>query len=248
MSARLLYRRFAQYYDLLHSDKDYRREVARLVMLIRRFKLSSGRDLLDVACGTGRHLSFFKRRFRCVGVDLHPAMLRVARSKVPGVRFVRGDMRSFRLGTRFDVVTCLYSSITYVRTVPKLRSTIANFVHHLKPGGVLLIEPYFTPGSFKPGSHITTRASRGVTITRIAISRRRGNFASRKSVTVVAAGGGDLALFRETRNAPLFTGQQMLSAMRAAGLRAHVLRIQHIGPWGLYVGVKPGIQPPSTVA
>ena len=209
-----------------------------MVKLIRRFGTSSGRDLLDVACGTGSHLSFFKHRFRCVGVDVHADMLRVARGKVPEARFIRGDMTSFRLQARFDVITCLYSSITYVRTLPRLRSTILNFADHLKPGGMLLIEPYFTPASFRPGSHVTTQTRHGITITRSATSRRRGNIARRKSVTLIIGGGKDLVLFRETRNAVLFTRRQMMSAMRAAGLRARYLKSRSIGPWGLYLGVK----------
>ncbi len=59
-------------------------------------------------------------------------------------------MLDFELGKQFDVVTCLFSSIGYVQTVPNLRRAIQNMSDHLKPGGVLMIEPWFSRTQFLP--------------------------------------------------------------------------------------------------
>ena len=77
--------------------------------------------LLDVACGTGRHLEYFVREASCVGLDIEPGLLAVAGRRCPGVELVPGDMTDFELGRTFDAVTCLFSSIGYVRTVEGLR-------------------------------------------------------------------------------------------------------------------------------
>jgi SAM-dependent methyltransferase len=55
-------------------------------------------------------------------------------------------MIDFDLGTHFDVITCLFSAIGYVKTVDRMRQAIANMARHLAPGGVLIVEPWFWPG------------------------------------------------------------------------------------------------------
>ena len=52
------------------------------------------------------------------------------------------DMTSFDLGRRFDVVTCLFSSIGYVGTAERLDQAIATMAAHLEPGGTLIVEPW----------------------------------------------------------------------------------------------------------
>ena len=48
----------ADYYDVIYDavGKDYRKEARRIHQLIRIHKKSKGKALLDVACGTGRHI------------------------------------------------------------------------------------------------------------------------------------------------------------------------------------------------
>ena len=61
-------------------------------------------------------------------------------------------MRSFDLGRRFDAVTCLFSSIGYLLTPEDLEQGIARMAAHVAPGGVLVVEPWFTPDAWRPGS------------------------------------------------------------------------------------------------
>ena len=69
----------------MYSWKDYPAEVARLEELVEGRKRSSGNRLLDVACGTGRHLELLRERYLVEGLDLDPAMLAIARERLPGV-------------------------------------------------------------------------------------------------------------------------------------------------------------------
>lgn len=93
----------------------------RLKKLISRYKKSKGRDLLDVACGTGNHLKYLKNSFSCTGTDIDEEMLSIARKKVKGVVFKKADMTTLSLNKKFDVITCLFSSIGYVKTYANLR-------------------------------------------------------------------------------------------------------------------------------
>src|SRR5580704_6923916 len=145
------YSKLAKIYDALYSFKNYEAEARRLHEIISAKKTSPDNALLDVACGTGNHLSFLRRNYSVEGIDLTPEMLEVARSRLPELTFHQGDMRTFDLGRRFDVVTCLFSSIGYMKSPLDLRAAIINMARHLQPGGVLIIEPWLTEQTWQPG-------------------------------------------------------------------------------------------------
>jgi SAM-dependent methyltransferase len=66
--------------------------------------------VLDVACGTGRVTELLVREgFGAVaGTDVSPAMLDVARRRLPGVEFFPGDATRLPVDDRsFDAVTCI---------------------------------------------------------------------------------------------------------------------------------------------
>jgi SAM-dependent methyltransferase len=206
--------------------------------VIRRHKRSAGRTLLDVACGTGGHLAFLKRDYVVEGLDREPRLLAIARRKLPGVRFHRGDMARFSLGRRFDVVTCLFSAIGYMATRGRLRRAMANMARHLLPGGVLIIEPWLTPGAFQAGYTMGQFVEQpGVVIARFSASRRGGG-QSVVQFHYLVAGRGRITHFTERHRLGLFTFPQYGAALRSAGLTVTVDRIGLIGR-GLLIGVAP---------
>jgi ubiquinone/menaquinone biosynthesis C-methylase UbiE len=170
-----MYQDLAVYYDRIYSGKDYRAETAQVVSLARKFGRSRGRRWLDVACGTGRHLEFLRRRYEVTGVDLSRPMLREARRRLPKVRLLQGDMRSLDLGERFDVVSCLFSAIGYLRTEADLARAFRAFARHLVPGGVALVAPWIAPAEFRPG-HVSLDVyeDESTKIARGSFSTRRG--------------------------------------------------------------------------
>ena len=141
-----------RYYDKIYSSKNYQAEAQRLIALIQENLRSGGNQLLDVACGTGHHIEYLKEHFAVEGLDISEELLEIARQRNPDVLFHQADMIQFELGKRFDVVTCLFSSIGYVRTIENLRRAINCMAQHVKPGGVVVIEPWFTPDTWRPGT------------------------------------------------------------------------------------------------
>ncbi|GAG89663.1 unnamed protein product, partial [marine sediment metagenome] len=55
-----MYKKLAKYYDLIYHWKDYEKEAHSVKDLIKKYKKSDGNKLLDVGCGTGKHLEQFK--------------------------------------------------------------------------------------------------------------------------------------------------------------------------------------------
>ena len=172
-----MYSESADLYDLvyLNQGKDYAAEAAQIRELVQRYKKSEGNLLLDVACGTGLHAGYLREFFQVEGLDIAEDMIEAARKKYPDIPFHTGDMRGFDLGREFDVVTCLFSSIGYVADTDQLNSAIASMNRHLKPGGVLLVEPWFGPDTWKPGTIHTIFVDKPeLKIVRMNLSEQKG--------------------------------------------------------------------------
>jgi SAM-dependent methyltransferase len=145
-----MYSRWARYYDALYAFRDYAGDAARLTALIHALH-PAARTLLDVACGTGQHLRLLRESFVVEGLDANDEFFPAVALHSPGVPLHAGRMETFDLGRRFDVVTCLSSSIAFARTLPALGQTLSNLSRHLAPGGLLIVEPWFSPHNFWAG-------------------------------------------------------------------------------------------------
>jgi len=235
----LQYEELAKYYDLLYSWKDYDREARIIAGMVRRYKASAGNSLLDVGCGTGKHVQLLAALFDCVGMDSSEEMLEQARRNAKGVEFIRGDMVDFDLGRKFDVVLCLFSSIGYVRTYPRLARTLRNFAGHLTDGGVVIIEPWFTKATAKDGHvHALVQGDDALKVVRVDFTRVRGNLTVLEERFVVAERAKGVATYKGRMVLGLFEQEEFLRLMRKAGLKAKYIKRSLAPGRGLYIGVK----------
>jgi len=103
---------------------------------------------LDFACGTGRIISELEGlASRAVGLDISPAMLVEARSRVKSAELLLGN--AFEdpslLTDTFDVAT---SFRFFPNADPALRARAADFLHErVKPGGLLIVNNHQNAGS-----------------------------------------------------------------------------------------------------
>lgn len=149
-----MFRRSQGLYDAIYAWKDYRAKVDKLLSIIRD-RAPAARTLLDVACGTGKHLELLREHYEVEGVDVDPEMIAIAGERLgEGVPLHVADMTGLALGRTFDVVTCLFSSIAYVQTDDGLRQAAASMARHTAPGGLVIIEPWFTPDAWEE-RHVT---------------------------------------------------------------------------------------------
>jgi SAM-dependent methyltransferase len=235
-----LYTLSAQYYDIIYNLKDYAQETQTLLRLIETHKPdgASFKTLLDVACGTGGHLVFLARHFECAGLDLEPALLAIARAKLPSLPFHQGDMRDFDLGQQFDLVTCLFSAIGYVKTSAGLQQGISNMARHVAPGGMLIVEPWFTPETFIAGHlHLDTVEKPGYKLARMSVSKIIDGVSVIDLHHLVGTPQDGVTHFSELHELALFTHAQYTEAFVAAGLRVVYDERGLIGR-GLYLGLK----------
>jgi SAM-dependent methyltransferase len=166
-------------------------------------------------------------------------MLEVARKKVKGVSFKQADMAKFRLPKKFDVITCLYCTIAYTLDIKILQKTLSNFVDHLRPGGVAIIEPYFTRETYVPNKpKLSMAESDDVKIARVSMSWHKGKLVTRKRIMAIADKHRGVFSFEDISDIALFGTKQLLSEMESAGLKTHYFKKGISKEFGLYVGVK----------
>jgi SAM-dependent methyltransferase len=99
-----------------------------------------GEAVLELACGTGRvTIPIAQAGVEVTGLDNAPAMLDVARRKAAAagvdVRWVLGDMRTFRLGQRFGLVIIPFRSFLHLLTDADQQACLQHVYEHLLPGG-----------------------------------------------------------------------------------------------------------------
>lgn len=210
----------AELYDAIYGTfKDYAAESEKLASLIRATH-PNARSILDVACGTGEHARILTERFgfEVDGVDLDAGLLEVARRKIPGSTFAEADMAEFHLERRYDVVMCLFSSIGYLKTLPRVVSALKRFREHLAPDGVILVEPWFPPGFLQDGYSATNAAEfAGGRVERTSKTK----ITERLSILMFdyrIERGSEISRASEVHELGLFTPDEMLACFKQAGL------------------------------
>ena len=229
-----------QFYDDIYSNmgKDYVAETDKLHEFIQKYKCSSGNALLDVACGTGTHAGLLNKYYNVEGNDLNAEMLKIARKKHPAIHFTQGDMRHFDLHRQFDIVTCLFSAIGYMTSKSDLQRAIKNMSNHLLPGGVLLVEPWFTPEQWHPGRVSTAFVDTPERkIFRMALANRKGKVSLLECKYLIGTSKG-IQHIQEHHEFGLFTHEEYMNAMTKAGLQV-THEPEGVDGRGLYIGVRP---------
>lgn len=213
-----MFTKTALFYDAIYSFKDYEAEAAKLHALIQQHKQSPGNSLLDVACGTGKHISLLKPDYDVEGLDLDENLLEIAKEHNPGVVFHQADMLDFSLGRQFDVITCLFGAVGYVRTPQNLRRALENMIRHLKPGGVLIVEPWIAPGNFQEGLlHALYADQPELKIARMNISRIEDGLAILDFHFMVGTPAG-IDYFTERHEMGLFSREEYMSILEGNSL------------------------------
>lgn len=210
-------------YDLIYSNKDYQGETEKVAAIIQEQCLSGGNEMLDVACGTGSHMQYFRNHFEVDGIDLSLQQVECAIKKFPGARIEQGDMLNFEMNKKYDAIICLFSSIGYVETTQNLSTSMKNIVRHLKPGGVVIIEPWLSPEVFEPGriSMETNDHYPNLKVARMMKRSVEGNTSVHDAHIMVANENG-IYHFQEEHRLGMFEDDDFRVAFNNAGLQLKI--------------------------
>lgn len=229
----------AAYYDAVYAFKDYAAEAVLLHTFISS-RMPQARTLLDAACGTGAHLSHLCDHYQVSGFDIDPGLLAVARGRLPDVPLMQSDMLTVDLAQTYDVVTCLFSSIGYVTTLDNLHTALRALRRHVAPGGLLIIEPWFTVEQFHDRYlNLVTVNQPDLKLARMTLTEvQRADPVTRSILHfqyLVGTSQG-LATFSEDHVLGLFSDAHYRTAYDHAGLTGIEFIEEGLDGRGLYVG------------
>jgi SAM-dependent methyltransferase len=169
-------------------------------------------------------------------VDLSEELLQVARARCPDVPLHRADMADFDLGRTFDVVTCLFSSIAYVRSLERMRAATEAMARHVAPGGLLLLEPWFPPERYWTGTITANFVDRpDLKIAWMYTSDPPAGRLAVLDISYLVGTVEGVEHFEERHELGLFTDEEHRQAFRDAGLEVEHDETGIFGR-GMYLG------------
>jgi len=132
---------FGEDYLRLYPHRDEADAGAVISLISKRLDLA-GKNILDLACGSGRHLVPLKELGgQPVGLDLSETLLHIAATAQPGSPLVRGDMRTLPFQSRsFDVVVNLFTSFGYFDDDASNSVVLAEISRVIVPGGTFVLD------------------------------------------------------------------------------------------------------------
>ncbi len=141
---------YSQFYDIVYAEKDYIAECDFIEGLWRRFSNNEIHTVLDLGCGTGGHaLPLVQRDYHVTGVDKSDNMLRIAKQKAQSnganVNWICEDIRTVRVGQKFDSVISMFAVIGYQITNDDVSAALHTARRHLNTGGLFIFDVWFGP-------------------------------------------------------------------------------------------------------
>jgi SAM-dependent methyltransferase len=187
--------------------------------------------LLDLGCGSGRHLFALHRLgfTHLVGLDLSMELLREAAHALPRggsglIMLVRGDMREIPHSDCFATVLSLFTTFGYFASDAENACIVASVGQALRAGGIFLLDYLnrdhiirnLVPEDEQEVSGMRVRNVRSITAGERRIEKR---------ITVEREGEEPLELFESVR---LFSRDEIVSIFEGAGF----VRVRSYGSLG----------------
>ncbi len=218
------YSRLAQSYDFSLGLPIFRRTRRIFEWVVRRFGLRF-RDAADIGCGTGLFCHHLASRWRTpiFGVDLSPAMLRVASSRCRGlpVRLACQDMSRLSLPHPVDLITCHFDAINHLTEPAAVRRTLHRVHRALRPGGHFLFDALTTCQRLAPGVvHTYQREKNGRRMTQHVCWSPSSHLL--KTVVLLGSSASP-SVTRERHHERLYPPGALLAWLRRAGFRVRAL-------------------------
>ena len=223
----------ADFYDALYSFKNYEQEALSIRDYIYN-RNPNARTILDVACGTGKHIEYLNAYYSADGIDLNDKFIHIAQNRNPNSSFWCKDMTSFDLNKKYDVVMCLFSSIAYVKTLDLVKQTVEQFKKHISEGGFIIIEPWFSADTWRPGYvTILSHETEDYKISRMSHADQEGNISILNFEYLVGSSEG-IQHLKEKHELGLFSHEELLEVFKSTGMAVDY-DAQGISGRGLYI-------------
>ena len=132
----------SSYYHILYKNRDEKEAELFIENLITKLQIKKESKLIDIACGKGRHATYFNSLgLDVTGVDLSPNSIATAtKNENATLQFAVHDMREVYKKNNFDIATNLFTSFGYFEKEEDEQKAINAMAKNLKSGGFLIID------------------------------------------------------------------------------------------------------------
>ena len=142
------YKKFSYYFDEVVSSLNY----DLWLEFIEQY-LKPTDTVLDLACGSGTLLTMLKLKgYNCEGLDLSSEIIDIANEKAKinhlNIPYYVMDMTDFNLNKKYDMITCFFDSVNFLKTKEQLDNMFTCVKKHLNPGGLFIFD-IFSETMFK---------------------------------------------------------------------------------------------------
>lgn len=208
----------ATYYDTMYVDsKEYEAEAEKIHQIVKKYGKTENNTLLDIACGTGEQSLFLSKYFQVTGTDISEAMLKVARSKAPQVKFIANNMFDFTMKEKFDVIVNLYGSIGFAKEHTDLDKALLCAYNSLADGGIFILTPWSTQESFQEGVLANSGYNSGVSFCRMESVNRIDKETAQVKMYHLIGENNKIKAYHYTQNISLWREVDYLLAIEKNG-------------------------------
>jgi SAM-dependent methyltransferase len=207
-------------------DMNRKGEVDFLVHCFKRYARRPVRRVLDIACGTGPHLTrLADRGYAMAGLDLSPANIDFVRARLAAkgqrAELVVGDMTDFRLRRPVDVALCMQDSQGHLLTNEQLVAHLRTVGRALRRGGLYIFDRYMASSWTDPARSWSWSRRRGRLIVRASFSALNDvnpvSQVFREHMMLEAVENGTRRVYRQTHLSRMVFPQELRALVDLAG-------------------------------
>jgi 2-polyprenyl-3-methyl-5-hydroxy-6-metoxy-1,4-benzoquinol methylase len=114
-------------------------------LILSQINLKENSNILDAACGVGRHaVKFAEKKFNLTAFDLSTNLLNIgincAKQKNLNINFLVSDLRNFYINKKFDLIANLFTSFGYFETDVENFKFVENAYKMLNSNGYYVLD------------------------------------------------------------------------------------------------------------
>lgn len=141
MAADELYtKEWLEFYDKMTPESNYRSAFIMINKIILNNN-SKSKDILELACGTGRYTRHFvDKGYNVVATDISADAISVAEKRANGAKFQVIDMADINQKDSYDAAVCLFEPFRYNSSYKTCVRVLKNVHKALRPGGLFFCD------------------------------------------------------------------------------------------------------------
>ena len=207
-------------------DMNRKGEVDFLRHCFKRYARGRVRRVVDIACGTGPHLSrLADHGYQMAGLDLSRANIEFLRERLAAkgqqAELVVGDMTDFRLSKPVDAAICMQDSQGHLLTNEQLLAHLRTVARNVRRGGLYLFDRYMASSWTHPARSWSWSRRRGRLIVRASFSALHDldpvTQVFKERLTLEAVENGTRRVYRQTHRSRMVFPQELKTLVELAG-------------------------------